>query len=501
MGLGKGVAPAVCEHAVLSRTVELAWPDHAPRQIWGSQRTPSERHDLLEVKTRQDFELAKSVIFDLTQLVFAFPKMGRQWIRQQGTLPYATFEDEMLEKALARCIESGWTIGTVDQLQNGRYVVEVDTFTDEMLIDFLVDHLMEVRRGLTKMLPDVVAAYYVFDGERPAAKSVTAKKRNETRAQSKQFEILRRVSDYLGPEREWMLKPRKVKRDGQEVWQGSLPDYIICRENLWALIEHLRDTMEQVGPMKGSGVDVFLARGWHSQYHSNSGWFRLAGVRPETVKPLKDYYNEKIDIEADAMMVCLGRFAVDHLQGPCLMSTVDTDVLVSMISIGSPDLYWAKELHFKDHKDVVLRTPTPKTGSKRKFVPECIDLRTISPLKEPMICSSFSFADFSKTFFFSGCRFLEASKWSPEEAKRRLVAVFVLLMAGCDFCEKLEKFGTRGVVKLLSRQPTLSEVQFSRVTHSKNMNRDVEGGMRYECLQRSPESVRFPWRCGNFVSG
>lgn len=500
MGLGKGVAPAICEHAVLTRTVDLAWPDDAPRQLWGRQQTPVERHDLLEVKTRRDCERVRSVIFDLTQLVFAFPKLGRQWIRTHGILPYATFEDDVLEKALSRCIESGWTVGTVDQLSSGRYVVDVDTFTDEMLLGFLVDRLVDVKRGVTKMLPNVQAAYYVLDGERPAAKSTTARKRDATRCRNKHHEIHRRVLNFLGPEREWMSKPVKVKKDGQELWQGSLPDYLLCRNNLWALVERLCENMEQVGALKGSGVDVFLARGWNSQYHSSSGWFRVAGERPETARPLRDYYNEtNIDMEADAMMIRLGRLAVDHLQGPCLFLTVDTDVLVSLISTGSPDLYWAKQLVFKDRCKVVLRTTAPTPGSKRKKAPDCIDLRTISPLEEPAILSDFFLVNFPDTFFFAGKRFQELSKWSAYEAERRLTAVFVLLMAGCDFCEKVDSFGMRGVVKLLSRQPRLPMVKFSRITCSKNMTKDIELGMRHDCMVRLPDAVRFPWRCGNFL--
>lgn len=499
MGLGKGIAPAICEHAVLTRAVDLAWPDRRPCQIWRSTKNPSPRHDLLELKTREDCERIKSVIFDLTQLVFAFPKMGRQWIRENGTLPYAKFEDDDLKNAVARCIESGWTIGTVDQQEDGRYVVDVDTFTEEMLVGFLVDRLVDVKRGLVKMLPNLEAAYYVLDGERPAAKSVTAKKRNEARTRTKQAGIRQKVLEFLGPEREWMMDTVKVKKDGQEMLQGSLPDYILCRENLWTLIERLRNNIDQIGALKGNGVDVFLARGWHSRDHSGSCWFRVSGERPESTRPLKEYFKGKVDMEADAIMIRLARLAVDHLDGPCLMSTVDTDVVASMISMGSPDLYWAKQLKFSECTEFKLRTLSPDVGSKRPMVPEYIDLRTISPLQEPKIRTIFGTPHHPETFFFSGFRMPEPSTWSSAEAERRLVAVFILLMAGCDFCEKLENFGTRSVVKLLSSRPSLPNARFSRITHSKHMSKDVEAGMRHECLEQLNDAVRFPWRCGDFV--
>lgn len=52
---------------------------------------------------------------------------------------------------------------------------------------------------------------------------------------------------------------------------------------------------------------------------------------------------------------------------------------------------------------------------------------------------------------------------------------------------------------MLSKQPTLGDVHFSRITHTKNMTREVEQGMLYDCLEKLANAVRFPWRCGNFV--
>jgi hypothetical protein len=441
----------------------------------------------------------KCVIFDLTQLVFAFPNLARYWIRTNTELSCTTFEDDDLENALSQCIEGGSAVGTIDKRPNGRYVVEVDTFTDEMLVGFLVDRLMDVKRGLTKMLPNLKAAYYVLDGKRPAAKSVTAKKRAEMQTRNRQYKLRQRALEILGPERKWMMEPVKVTKDGQEMWQGSLPDYVLCRENLWALVERLREKIELIGPQKGEGVDVFLARGWHPRYDRSSAWFRVAGDRPDATRPLRDYYNETVDMEADPMMIRLGLLAVKHLQGPCFMSTVDTDIVASMISTSSPNLLWAKNLSFKERVEVVLRTKTPDVGSKRKMVPDCIDLRTIYPLEEPKIREEFCLPTFPETFIFSGHRLSEPSKWSTCEAKRRLVAVFVMLMAGCDFCEKLEDFGMRGVVRLLSTKPTLSKVRFSRITSIQNLTRDVERGMLHDCLEQVADAVRFPWRCGNFI--
>lgn len=533
MGLGSGVAPAVCEHAVLTRTVDLAWPKNAPSQVWGSRKTSANPNDLLEVKTRDDCETIQTVIFDLTQLVFAFPKMGREWIRTQGLLPYATFEGSRLEEALTRCINAGWPIGTVEQLSNGRYVIEVDTFTDELLTGFLVDCLVDVRRGIASRLPNLKVAYYVLDGERPAAKTTTSKKRTAARCQGKDYELHRRVENFLGPDQAaTLLKPVRIKRDGQDMWQGSLFDYLLCRENLWELVGRLREIVERTGGLEKIGVDVFVARGWHSRYHSSAGWFRLAGNRPETAKPLLDYFAETVDLEADAMMIRLGRFVVEHLNGPCLLSTIDTDVLVSMISFGSPALYWAKQLKFKNATDVVLRTntntntnpapgqeqklelePTSETQretemephteaeppTKKRMRPNCIDLRTLCPLDEPAIQSLYIFPKLNNVFFFSARRLYEPIKWSTSEAERRLGAVFVLLMTGCDFCEKVDSYGTRRAMQLLSQKPTLSQVSFSRITYIKHLTKDIKQGMRHDCLSRWADKVRFPWRCGDFV--
>ena len=499
MGLGAGVAPAICEHAVLSRTVELAWPEETPRQIWGNRKTPSAPHDLLELKTLEDCKQIKCVIYDLTQLVFAFPNLARRWIRTNTEFPCTTFEDDDLENVLRQCVEAGSVVGTIDKHPNGRFVLEVDTFTDEMLVAFLLDRLLDVKRGLTRMLPNLRAAYYVLDGKRPVAKSVTAKKRAETKTRNKQYKLREQASKILGPEREWMMKPMKTTKDGQEMWEGSLPDYILNRENLWALVEMLREKMELIGPQTGSGVDVLVARGWHPRYDPNSSWFRVAGDKPDATRPLRDYYSENVDMEADPMMIRLGLLAVRHLQGPCFMSTVDTDIVASMISTSSPNLLWAKNLSFKDRREVVLRTETPDLGSKRKMVPDCIDLQTIYPLKEPKICNAFRLPEFPETFIFSGQRLSDPLNWSTCEAKQRLVAVFVLLMAGCDFCEKLEDFGIRAVVRLLSTKPTLSKVRFSRITPTKNLTREVEGGMLHDCLEQVADAVRFPWRCGNFI--
>lgn len=502
MGLGQGVAPAVCEHAVLTRTVHLAWPEKAPRQVWGPRATPVEPHDLLEVKTRGEFEQITTVVFDLTQLVFSFPKIGREWIRTHCNMPYATFEGECLEDALTQCIDGGWPIGTVEQLSNGRYVVDVDTFTDEMLTAFLFDRLLDARYGLTSHLQNLRVAYYVMDGERPAAKSTTAKKRSASRCQSKESKIHRRVVDFLGPHRQGLLKPTRVEKDGVEMWQGSLFDYLGSRDNLWELLGRLRKATERAGGLTMHGIDVFVARGWHSRHHSSAGWFRIAGNCPETTRPLRDYFEKTIDMEADAMMIRLGRLVVDHLNGPCLLSTVDTDVLVSMISLGSPDLVWAKQLSFKNSKDVVVRTEPLPSGAMCKITPDHIDLRSLYPLDEPAISGTFLFPKFSKfssTFFFSACRLSDQSKWSIEEATSRLSAVFILLMAGCDFCEKLENYGTRGVVQSLSQKPKLDNVCFTRITLTKHMTKETELGMRHECLVHLADAVRFPWRCGNFV--
>lgn len=499
MGLGTGVAPAICEHAVLSHTVEKAWPDQTPCQIWGERGTPSAPHDLLELKTIEDCKEIKSIIFDLTQLVFAFPNLARCWIRTNTEFPRTTFEDDDLENVLLQCIEGGSAVGTIEERPNGRFVVEVDTFTDEMLVGFLLDRLLEVKRGLARMSPNLRAAYYVLDGKRPVAKSVTAKKRAEMQTRNKQYKLREQASKILGSEREWMMKPVKVTKDGQEMWEGSLPDYILNRENLWALVEKLREKMELIGPRTENGVDVFVARGWHPQYDGNSGWFRVAGDKPDATRPLRDYYNENVDMEADPMMIRLGLLAVKYLQGPCFMSTVDTDIVASMITTSSPSLFWAKKLSFKERREVVLRTETPELGSKRTMAPDCIDLRTLHPSEEPMIRDRFCTSMFPGTFIFSGQRLTDPSNWSTSEAEQRLVSIFIVLMAGCDFCEKVGDFGIKAVVKLLSTKPTLSKVRFRRITSTKNLTREVEAGMLHDCLEQVADAVRFPWRCGNFI--
>lgn len=106
---------------------------------------------------------------------------------------------------------------------------------------------------------------------------------------------------------------------------------------------------------------------------------------------------------------------------------------------------------------------------------------------------------FPTTFIFSGQRFSDPSNWSTCEAEQRLVSVFIMLLAGCDFCEKLKNFGEKAVVKLLSEKPTLSKVRFSRITSTKNLSREVEGGMLHDCLEQLTDAVRFPWRCGDFI--
>lgn len=499
MGLGAGVAPAICEHAVLSRTVEIAWPDQTPPQIWGERRTPSAPHDLLELKAIEDCKQTKCVIFDLTQLVFAFPNLARCWIRKNTEFPFTTFEDDGLENVLRQCVERGSAVGTIVEHPNDRFSVEVDTFTDEMLVGFLLDRLLEVKRGLTKMLPNLRAAYYVLDGKRPVAKSVTAKKRAEMQTRSKQHKLRERALKILGPDHAWMMKPVKATKDGQETWEGALPDYIVNRENLWALVEMLREKMEQVGPRTENGVDVFVARGWHPRYDGISGWFRVAGDKPDATRPLRDYYNKNVDMEADPMMIRLGLLAVKHLQGPCFMSTVDTDIVASMISTSSPNLLWAKELFFKKRREVVLLTETPELGSKRRMTPDCIDLQTLYPPEEPTIRNKFCLKMFPTTFIFSGQRLSDASNWSTCEAEQRLVSVFIMLLAGCDSCEKLKNFGEKAVVKLLSEKPTISKVRFSRITSTKNLSREVEGGMLHDCLEQLTDAVRFPWRCGDFI--
>lgn len=498
MGLGSRVAVTVCEHAVLTQTVQLAWPNNVPKQTWGSRQVDVGPHDLLEVRTRNELENIKTVVFDLTQLVFAFPKAGREWMRSHSDLPFATFEGNTLDEALTKCIESGYHIGMVDRSQDGSYVVDVDTFNDEMLTGFLFDRLLNLRRGLTASLSNLVAAYYVIDGERPAAKSTTAKKRSLAKCNTQEHKMREQVLEFLGPDRAGLLEPKRIQMDGQEMLQGSLFDYLRSRENLWRLVDHLWATVERVGGQTDADVDVFVARGWHDDLATR--WFRIAGDRPESARPLRDYFNTNVDLEADAMMIRLGRFAAERFDGPCLLSTTDSDILASLIALGSPELLWAKQLGFKDKKDVVVRTVSQESGSKSKFVPHRIDLRSIDPLNEPAIYNDHILHPIvESTFLFSSRQLSEKSKWSTEDAERRLSAMFVLLLSGCDFCEHLPSFGARGIVRLLSQKPRLQRVHFSRITSIEHVNKESEHGMRHECLKRRDNAVRFPWRCGNFT--
>ena len=495
MGLGPRVATALCEHAVLTHTVGLAWPKNTPKQTWSRHRTDSDPHDLLQVKRKEDLEKVKTVMLDLTQLVFAFPRAGCEWMRSHSDLPSATFEGKTLEEALKKCLDGGFHVGTVNRLAGDHYVINVDTFTDEMLVGFLFDRLLNVRRGLIGQLPNLVAAYYLMDGERPAAKSTTTKKRSTARCYGQDYKIHQRVATFLGPDRAGLLELARIRKDGQEMWQGSLFDYLSCRENLWRILDRLGSMVERVGERKEHDVDVFVARGWHSSRDSSAQWFRLAGNRPESTRPLRDYYNSMVDLEADAMMIRLGRLAVDHLKGSCLLSTTDSDVVVSLISLGSPYLFWTKQLAFKDSKDVVVRTESKGEERRMTMTPPSIDLRSLNPLKEPAICKDYLLWE-SNNFLFSSCEF---SEWSLDEAERRLCAIFVVLLGGCDFCENLEKFGARGIVGLLSKKPKLCKVRFSRITFIENVTGETEQGMRHECLRRLDNKVRFPWRCGDFV--
>ena len=499
MGLGPKVATTLCEHAVLTRTVQLAWPNNTPRQTWGNRHINSEPHDLLDVKTRSDLARTKTVIFDLTQLVYGFPKAGRKWMRSHCDTQFVSFEGNTLEEALTKCINGGYHIGAAEQLPDRRYAVHVDTFNDEMLTGFLFDRLLSLRRGLTALLPDLVAAYYLVDGDRPAAKSITSKKRSLAKSWSEEYKLRQRVEEFLGPDRVGLLEPIPIQVGGQEMLQGSLFDYLRSRETLWRLIDCLCETVERAGGQNEADVDVFVARGWNSSIDPSNRWFRIAGNRPESARPLRDYFSGNVDLEADAMMIRLGRFAANRLNGPSLLSTTDSDVLVSMIAMGSPELFWAKQLGFRDKKDVVVRTVPVNSKTRSLFVPHRIDLRSIDPLEEPEICNDYLLPKVEKSFLFSSCQLGETSKWSNAEAERRLCAIFVLLLNGCDFCEDLSSFGPRGMARLLSQKPKLHKVHFSRITSIQNINKELEHGMRRECLAQSDEAVRFPWRCGDFV--
>ena len=499
MGLGSKVATTLCEHAVLTRTVQLAWPNDTPKQTWGNRHINAEPHDLLDVKKRSDLARTKTVIFDLTQLVYGFPKAGREWIRSHCDTQFVSFEGNTLEEVLTKCIDGGYHIGTVEQLPDKLYAVHVDTFNDEMLTGFLFDRLLSLRRGLTALLPDLVAAYYLVDGDRPAAKSITSKKRSLAKSRSEEHKLRQRVEEFLGPDRVGLLEPTPIQIGGQEMLQGSLFDYLRSRDNLWRLIDCLSETVERVGGQSEADVDVFVARGWNSSTDSSNRWFRIAGNRPESARPLRDYFSGNVDLEADAMMIRLGRFATNRLNGPSLLSTTDSDVLVSMIAIGSPELFWAKQLGFRDKKNVVVRTVPADSKTRSLFVPHRIDLRSIDPLEEPEICNDNLLPKVEKSFLFSSCPLGDTSKWSNAEAERRLCAIFIVLLNGCDFCEDLSSFGPRGMVRLLSQKPKLRKVHFSRITSIQNINKELEHGMRRECLTRSDEAVRFPWRCGDFV--
>ena len=118
-----------------------------------------------------------------------------------------SFEGNTLEEVLTKCIDGGYHIGTVEQLPDKRYAVHVDTFNDEMLTGFLFDRLLSLRRGLTALLPDLVAAYYLVDGDRPAAKSITSKKRSLAKSRSEEHKLRQRVEEFLGPDRVGLLEP------------------------------------------------------------------------------------------------------------------------------------------------------------------------------------------------------------------------------------------------------------------------------------------------------
>ena len=499
MGLGACVASALCEHAVLTRTVRLAWSQRPPKQTWGKQNACADPHDLLVVRSLEDLAKIKTVVLDLTQLVYGFPKHARSWLLSNFDVPLVTFEGDSLEEALGKCVEGGYHIGSVDRMKSGRFVVNVDTFTDEMLAGFLFDYLLDVRRGLITLLPNLTAAYYVMDGERPAAKTTTTKKRSVAKSHGEDRKIWEQTVSFLGPDRLGLLEPARVVKDGQEMWQGSLLDYLRSPTNIWNMIDRLSSTVEQTSGENEHPVDVFVARGWHSNRHSSSGWFRVAGARPECVRPLTDYFSKTVDLEADSMMVRLGSLAVTHLDGPCLLSTSDTDVLVSLMSHGSRDLIWAKQLTFKNSKGVVVRTQRDGGPTNPTFTPDRINLQHLNPLKEPAICKVHLPSKYPNTFLFSSSEIGETSKWSTEEAKRRLCAIFIVLLGGCDFCESLKMFGSRGIVALLSQKPKLQDVCFSRVTLVDHMSKETEQGMRHDCLQHFRDKILFPWRCGNFA--
>lgn len=499
MGLGSCVASALCEHAVLTRTVSLAWSQRPPKQTWGKKNTCADPHDLLVVRTREDLAKIKTIVLDLTQLVYAFPKLARQWLFSHFDVPIVTFEGDSLEDALEKCVNGGYHIGSVDRKGGGKFVVNVDTFTDEMLTGFLFDYLLDVRRGLMGLLPNLIAAYYVMDGERPAAKTTTTRKRSVAKSHGEDHKIRQQTVSFLGPDRIGLLEPARVVKDGQEMWQGSLLDYLRSSSNIWNMIDRLSCMLEQTDGQSEHPVDVFVARGWHSGHESSARWFRVAGARPECVRPLTDYFNKTVDLEADSVMVRLGSLAVTHLGGPCFLSTSDTDVLVSLMSHGSCDLIWAKQLTFKDSSEEVVRTRPGGGPTNPTFTPDRINLKHLNPLREPAIREVHLYKEHSNTFLFSSCEIGETSKWSAEEAERRLCAIFIVLLGGCDFCESIRMFGSRSMVKLLSQKPKLQGVCFSRVTLIEHMTKETEQGMRHDCLQHFCDKILFPWRCGNFA--
>lgn len=64
---------------------------------------------------------------------------------------------------------------------------------------------------------------------------------------NKQYKFCEWVLKILGFDCVWMMKFVKVMKDGQEMWEGVLFDYIVNRENLWVLVEMFCEKMEQVG--------------------------------------------------------------------------------------------------------------------------------------------------------------------------------------------------------------------------------------------------------------
>ena len=501
MGLGSGVASILCEHEILTQTVRLAWPGYTLEQTWGKRNQRVGPHDLLDVKTPSDLKRIKTVIFDLTQLIYGFPKAGRMWLNSNTDLSCETFEGKNIEEVLTKCIDSGCPVGTVERMPNGGYRMVVDTFTEELLVGFLFDYLVRVQRGVIAYLSDLVAVYYVMDGERPVAKKTTAKKRALAKSYREDHKIHQAVLDFLGPDRIELLKPARVVLNGIEMFKGSLPDYFGSRDNIWNMMNQLEKMIERVGTQKSGNLNVFLAKGWHSDYESSANWFRLLGDQLESVRPLRDYFdcNKRVDMEADAMMIRLGELAVRYLDGLCLLHSLDSDVLVSLYCHALPDLVWTKSLKFKDSRNVIIRTGPKDEGPFSDIPRYRIDLQTLNPLKESVITNNFILPGTPDTFLFASSRLSNRSTWSTSEAERRLCAILVVLLDGCDFCESLKSFGPRGMVKLLSQNFRLNEIIFTRITSTENVTRQTAIGMIHECLQRFDDKIRFPWRCGDFV--